>query len=258
MSLRASPGAILFAEDLRPDSLKQFKAILVVSLQVEPEPRLAAALENARAAGTPVFYDATCREELVKQYRSLGIRFDRIEQEPSGWQDDSSYDRFPQYFKEHAAALVEALGDCVPPVAKCSEPEVLLTERRSGDARFVWVVNNTMRGLDPGMAWRVGLIMSQRAPVVAHLDFQTHGEAIYDVLAQRRCGTEDGKVEADLRTTPARLYAILPEAIGSIHASAAPLEAFQAGSAVRREVRGTDPRRPSRRLAAADLGPLVP
>ncbi len=121
----------------------------------------------------------------------------------------------------------------MPPVAKCSEPEVLLTERRSGDARFVWVVNNTMRGLDPGMAWRVGIIMSQRAPVIAHLDFQTHGEAIYDVLAQRRCGTEDGKVEADLRTTPARLYAILPEAIDSIHANITPLEAFQAGSAVR-------------------------
>ncbi len=232
------PARFLFTEDLQPDTLKQCKAILVVSQRVEPEPPLAALLETARAAGVAVFYDATCREELVKQYRPLGIRFDRLKEDASASQDDSAYDRLPQCFKEHAAALIKALGDCVPPVAKCSEPEVLLTERRSGDARFVWVVNNTMRGLDPGLAWRVGLIMSQRAPVVAKLDFQTHGEAIYDVFAQRRCGTEDGKVEADLRTTPARLYAILPEAIGSIHANAVPREACPAGSAVRVKCEG--------------------
>ena len=208
------PASFVFAEDATPEILKKYKAVLVVGQRVELDPPLAAALKAASAGGTAVFYDGTCRPEVVKDFTPLGIAFDKLLQEPSAWQDDSAYARFPVYFTEYAATLRKALGASVPPVAACDEPGVMLTERQSGDARFVWAVNNVPTGLDPGLAWRVGLLMSQRAPLVTKLTLDADGRAVYDVFAQRRAAGNE--VEADLRTMPARLYAILPAPIRGV------------------------------------------
>jgi hypothetical protein len=202
------PASFVFAEDATPEILKRYQAVLVVGQRVELDPALAVALKSARA----VYCDGTCRPELVKDFQSLGIAFDKLLKEPSAWQDDSTYARFPAYFTEYAAALRKALA-AVPPVADCPEPGVMLTERRSGDARFVWAVNNVPTGLDPGLAWRVGLLISQRAPLVTKLTLDALGKTVYDVFALKPCGTD---VDADLRTMPARLYAILPSPIDHV------------------------------------------
>jgi outer membrane protein assembly factor BamB len=202
------PASFVFAEDAGPDSLKAFAVVLVVAQRVELDPSLAAALKEARAAGVKMVHDSLCRAELVKDFTPLGIAFDSLLKEPSAWQDDSAYARFPRYFTAQAAVLKEVLGPAVAPVAACAEPGVMLSERRSHDARFVWAVNNVPTGLDPGLAWRVGLLISQRAPLVARLGLDAEGKAVYDVFALRRL--KGSEVEADLRTMPARLYAILP------------------------------------------------
>ncbi|MDR3634916.1 MAG: hypothetical protein P4L84_14020 [Isosphaeraceae bacterium] len=212
------PASFVFAEDVRPDTLKGYKAVLVVGQRVELDPALADALASASRAGVWVGFDATCRPELVKGFTPLGVAFDQVENDASGWQDDSAYVRFPGYFRRNAAVLAEALKSVVPPVAGCDEPDVMLTERRSGEARFVWAVNNTSTGLEPGMAWRVGMMISQRLPLVARLSLGAKGQAVYDVFALRACSGES--VEADLRTLPARLYAILPAPIAQISAQA--------------------------------------
>ena len=208
------PASFVFAEDATPEVLKKYRAVLVVGQRVELDPPLAEALKAASAGGTAVFCDETCRPDVVKDFTPLGIAFDKLLHDPSAWQDDSAYARFPVYFTEYAAVLRKILGAAVPPVAGCDEPGVMLTERRSGDARFVWAVNNVPTGLDPGLAWRVGLLMSQRAPLVTKLTLDAAGRTVYDVFALRQTAGSD--VEADLRTMPARLYAILPAPIQGV------------------------------------------
>jgi outer membrane protein assembly factor BamB len=151
---------------------------------------------------------------VAKDFIPLGISFDKLLKDPSAWQDDSAYARFPVYFTEYAAVLRKMFGAAVPAVAECGEPAVMLTQRQSGDARFIWAVNNVPTGLDPGLAWRVGLLISQRAPLITKLTLDADGEAIYDVFALHQ--VSGNEVETDLRTTPARLYAILPSPIGRV------------------------------------------
>ncbi len=208
------PASFVFAEDATPHSLDGYRAVLVVGQRVELDPSLAAALAGATAAGVAVFRDGTCRPEAVPGLAPLGVAFDRLLEEPSAWQDDSAFARFPVFFMQQAAILRQVLGPVVPPVAGCNEPGVMLTERRSGEARFIWAVNNVPTGLDPGLAWRVGLLISQRMPLVTKLVLDADGRAVYDIFALRR--VTGNEVEADLRSTPARLYAILPAPIGGV------------------------------------------
>jgi len=68
--------------------------VLVVGQTVAIDPALQKALTRAKAAGTAIFCDNTCRKELVKDFTPLGIAFDKVENDPSVWQDDSAYTRF--------------------------------------------------------------------------------------------------------------------------------------------------------------------
>jgi outer membrane protein assembly factor BamB len=211
------PASFVFVEDLKPNTLNKYKAVLVVNQRVELDPPLADALTRAAKDGVRVFADGTCRQELVKDFTPLGVSFDRVKQDPHAWQDDAAYFRFPQYFKAHAEVLRKALGSVVPPVAECSNPEIMLTERRSGVGRFVWAVNNTMLGWDPGLAWRLTLQMTHRVPVVEQLKLDVpDGWVVYDVFAQQQVEHVNGTVSCDLRSMPARLYAILPRPIKGV------------------------------------------
>jgi outer membrane protein assembly factor BamB len=205
------PASFIFVEDLKPNSLARFKAILVVGQRVELDPPLATALEQAQKVGIKVFHDGTCRPELVKDFTLLGVSFDRVKADPHAWQDDAAYERFPRYFRDHAETLRKVLGPVVPPVAECDDPEVMLSERRSGDARFIWAVNNTMLGWDPGLAWRTTLLMTHRVPILAKLKLDVpKGYVVHDLFAQKILEPQAGVISCDLRTMPARLFAIVP------------------------------------------------
>jgi outer membrane protein assembly factor BamB len=210
------PASFVFAEDLTPDTFKRCKAVLVVGQTVEMEPELTAALGQAKAAGTVIFHDDTCRRELVKDYTPLGVAFDRIGHDPSVWQDDTAYLRFPGYYRAHLPALTKALGAVLPPVAEVDGPEVLLSERAAEEGRYLFVVNNTVPDLDPGQLWRVTLAIATRVPVQVPLRLRDPGRVVYDVFALKHVTPRDGFVEADLRDLPARLYAILPAAIDHV------------------------------------------
>jgi outer membrane protein assembly factor BamB len=210
------PASFVFVEDLTPKTFARYKAVLVVGQTVEMEPALAAALARTRAAGTVLLHDDTCRKELVKGCAPLGIAFNNIEKDPSVWQDDSAYLRFPAYYRAHRPALTKALGAALPPVAEVSAPEVLLSERAGEEGRYLFVVNNTVPDIGPGQLWRVTLAMATRVPLRAPVKLRGPTAAVYDVFAMKRVTPKDGAVEADLRNLPARLYAILPSAIGRV------------------------------------------
>jgi outer membrane protein assembly factor BamB len=210
------PASFVFAEDLKPGTLKGYRVVLVVGQRVEFEPELAGALRVAADAGMRIYHDDTCRPERVKGFTPLGIAFNHVDQDPSAWQDDSAYERFPRYFKQNAAVLRRVFGEVVPPVAESEEPEVMLTERRSGEASFVWAVNNVTTGLEPGLAWRVSLLMSNRLPLRTRLKLDGKDKTVYDIFALRAVDAKDGSVEADLRSLPARLFAVLPAPISQV------------------------------------------
>lgn len=209
------PARFVFVEDMKPDSWKGIKAILLVSQTVELDPELARGLAGAEQSGIPIYCDGTCRPELVQRFKQLDIAFTKVENDAWLWQDDSAYLRVTDYFKTHAAALETALGSNVPPVAGVIEPDILLSERKSEEARFTWVINNRMVPLEPGQMWRVGLIMCQRMPGVVDIDFGP-SKFIYDMFSRQQVRTTGGKLKADLRTAPARLYARLPAALGGV------------------------------------------
>ncbi|HKB41119.1 MAG TPA: hypothetical protein VKD72_32125, partial [Gemmataceae bacterium] len=210
------PASFVFVEDLAPDTFKRFRAVLVVGQTVEMEPALIEALQRAKAARTVIFHDDTCRKELVKDFTPLGIAFDKVTKDTSPWQDDSAYLRFPGHYRAHLPALTKALGAVLPPVAGVENPEVLLSERAAEEGRYLFVVNDTVPDLDPGQLWRVTLAIASRVPLTVPVKLRDPGTAVYDVFALKRVTPRDGLVEADLRSLPARIYAVLPAAIARV------------------------------------------
>jgi WD40 repeat protein len=206
----------IFPDDLSTTPLTQFAALLVVNQTVQLDPAISDALSQAQAAGVPVFADRTCRSELVTAFTPLSFGFDRCATIPA-INNDHAYWTYPEAFAANAAALADALAPHAPPIAQVAQPGVLVSESRSGNARFIWAVNDTPIGIDPGHLWRVNLGVASRRPLTVPvvLPAQTH-DTVYDVFAQAQIRPEGGQINADLRTLPARLYAILPQPIGHV------------------------------------------
>ncbi len=214
------PATYVFAEDIQPDTLGQFRALLLVDQRVEMEPALAKALEDAPGRGVALFYDGTCRQSLMpKGAKALGVSFDKVENDPSQAGDDAAYLRFPQYAIANAQVIAKSLAAVCPPVAGADNPEILMSERVNGSGRFLFVVNNTTPALEPGHLWRVTLTEAARVPLVAALELPEGAKAVYDVFAGQPVQAPDGIVQADLRSLPARIYAMLPAAIASVELS---------------------------------------
>ncbi len=180
------PASFVYVEDMKPDTLAQYKAVLLIDQRVELEPALADALAQARKAGVRIFADGTCRSELLTGVTPLALSCNRVEKDPSVWQDDGAYYRFPQYFRAHAQVLRQALAPVCPPVAEVENPEILLSARSSGAGRFLFLVNNTMLDMPPALLWRMNMYIANRLPLVAPVKFPASAGAVYDVFALRQ------------------------------------------------------------------------
>jgi hypothetical protein len=123
------PASIIFSDDLKPGTLRNFKAALVVDQWIEPEPALAGALTAASAAGVKVFYDGNSREAFMQGFTPLGFAFNRLEEDVAAAGDDAAYWRLPQFLQSDAIALQAKLAQSVPAVAVTDNPEVFITER---------------------------------------------------------------------------------------------------------------------------------
>ncbi|MCX7934356.1 MAG: hypothetical protein N3A66_03755, partial [Planctomycetota bacterium] len=207
------PASFVFTEDVKPDSFQKFKAVLIVNQTVELDPPLATALAAAQAAGIPVYYDDTCRKEIMATFKPLGFAFDGTTKEYFGWNDDTLPYRAQRLFASQADKLAAALGPVVPAVAEVANPALLLSVCRNGEGRFLWVVNNDVLDWEPAFMWRVSMFMANRRPQIAEVEVKNNGGVVYDVFAMREV---KGKIAADLRYLPARLFAILPQAIASL------------------------------------------
>ena len=222
------PATFLYTEDVTPDTLKQFKALVLVSQQYEPEPALAKLLAQAKKQGLAIFADGTCRESLAKDYTPLGVTFDHVEK-LNGFNNDCAFWDFPEVLLTNAPLVAAKLNAVVRSVAIVDQPEVLVSERCSGDARFVWVVNNTHSPLEPGSLWRLNNAIATRVPVVAQVTLPVEkGDIVYDVFSGQEVRSQKSGVRsqesetslqftADLRYAYARLYAILPRAIEKLN-----------------------------------------
>src|SRR5579859_499923 len=209
------PATHVFAEDVTADSLKRYRAILLVGQQVELEPRL---LEALKAAGVTMFHDGTCREEFVKGSTPLGVSFDHVEKDSHPASDDAAYWRFPAYFRSTAPALRKALEGVVPP-AIVENDEIHVSERKAEEGRYFFLVNHTTPEIEPGKLWRQTLCVATRVPLEAPVAIA--GAHLYDAFAHRKV---ESPVLADFRDLPARLYAALPSAIARLDLQASPLE----------------------------------
>src|SRR5262249_6016378 len=174
------------------DTLKQFKAVLVVGQKVEMEPELEKSLTDAQKAGVEVFHDDTCRPGLVRAFTPLGVAFNQFEKDRHPASDDDAYLRFATYCKAHVAQLRTALEKPVARVAEIDNTEVFASERKSEDGRYLFVVNNTTPELEPGHLWRITLAVANRVPTVATVKLSgAPPGAVYDVFAGKRVEVKD-------------------------------------------------------------------
>lgn len=209
------PARYVFVDDLKPDTLKQFQAVLVVGQTVALEPGLTEALDRARRAGVTIFHDATCRASLVKDFTPLGVAFDKFEKDPSPASDDAAYERFPGYCLANVPALSKALAKVESP-AVVDNPEVFVSERKAEQGRYLFVVNNTTPKLGPGHIWRTTLLSASQVPVRTTVRLGGRPQFVYDVFAARQVAVRDGTIEADCRSLPCRVFAVLPAEIDAV------------------------------------------
>ncbi len=207
------PASFVFTEDCLPETLSKFPAVLVVSQTVDLDPQLAAALRVSTRSGVPVFTDRSSRPEVLKEFspRLLECDFTHLEKEHHLLNDDSAFWRYREYILANAAQLADTWKDTVLPVAKCTNPEVLLTERRLGDARVLWAVNDAAVPLEPGHLWRVSLAIGSRMPVLTDIDWPAAKDRdVYELFSGKKVDGSQPLV-TDLRTAPARIFVALPK-----------------------------------------------
>lgn len=224
------PATFVFAEDLQPDRLKTFKILIVVGQTVELEPALAEALKTAQAAGATVFHDGTCRANVVKDFTPLGVSFDFFEKEPRPASNDAAWWNFSRRCRSTAPILVKAFAPIAPPPARVDNDQVLVSERRAEEGRYLFVVNQTLPELEPGLMWRMSLYVSSVLPALVPVGLGNDARHVYDVLALRKVTPLAGVVTADLRSIQARLFAVLPAEIAQVEVRGP--EAVQAGEAL--------------------------
>ena len=206
------PASFVFSEDCQADSLLPYKGVLIVSQTVELDPPLRNALERAASAGVSLFSDATSRPEMLEDLspRRLDIEFTKLEHEHHLLNDDSVFWRYRNIVLEHAAQLSVAWKGVVPPVAECGHPELLLTERRSGDARVLWAVNDSAVPLEPAQLWRVSLAAGSRFPVLTELDWPAaEGCDVFELFSGKQVDA-DKPLPVDLCHAPARVFVAVP------------------------------------------------
>ena len=211
------PASIVFAEDIKPDTLKQYEAVLVVGQTVEMEPALAAALKAARQSGVAVFADGTCRAELVKDFVPLGLSFNHLEKDPSPAADDHAYWRMAGYAKAAAPQLAKALAR-VRPAAEVENPEVFVN-RAAGRGRPLSVrgQQHHVGRSGAGASLADTLSCASLVPQVVPLKLESiEGRAVYDVFAGKQVQPAGGMLQADCRNMPARVFAILPAAVDRV------------------------------------------
>ena len=208
------PASFVFAEDLKPDTLGKYDAVLVVGQTVEMETRLKSALDAVKAK---VFFDATCRASLVQNFKPLGVAFDNVTKDPHVWQDDDAYPRFSAYMNANAPLLRRALSAVAPP-AQIEARDVLISERRNENARVIWVLNTAIPQIDAGAFWKTNKFIASRVPQspILTIPALATGTVVYDVFAQKIVAAPGGKIAVNLRTLPSRVFAVLPAAIDRV------------------------------------------
>ncbi|MFF1377421.1 WD40 repeat domain-containing protein [Streptomyces sp. NPDC058308] len=207
------PATFVFTEDVSADVLRGYDAVLLIGQRIDLDPRLQTALTEVSQGpdAVPVYADDSCVQRYKDAYRALGTAFTHVENDETPQSDDASYYRLRRIFLDQAAKVTAALKDVVAPVAECDNPEVWLSERKAGNITYIWAVNNTLLDWEPGLVWRVGLRCSHRVPVTAKLKVTLPAlHQVVDVLTGERVSLLGGEFTADLRTVPARLYAVVP------------------------------------------------
>ena len=234
------PASFVFSDDLPrfgAKGLTGFKALVVIGQVVPTDTPLLAALNNAIKSNVHVFYDQTTKASVAGiPAGAVGIPWacNYTDSAPadSAWQDDSAYQRFQDHFVRSADTLRASLLSVVKPLTESGNRQVLMStlhpagaEAGAIEGRLVWVYNNQMLGLSPGVVWRVTNIMNQRIPqkVCVRLGAGP-GEVVYDVFAHKQVAISGNCTAADLRNLPGRMFAIVPTkltgvTVTAVHAS---------------------------------------
>ena len=203
-------ATVVFPEDMPPDAIKRFSAVLVVNQAVPPEPAFAKLVSAASAAGIPVYADNTCRSNVVPGAVALGVDLDALKPQ---WQSDINWPLTIRQVDETARQLaVTDFGRRIPAAFTSDAGGLYASQRHAGQGRYVWLVNQSRLPGDADHWWRTTLNCAETAPLNARIEVPNRTGVVYDVFAHHRLAA-DAALTADYADLPARLYAVLPEAV---------------------------------------------
>ncbi|MCM8785432.1 MAG: WD40 repeat domain-containing protein [Candidatus Omnitrophica bacterium] len=211
------PATIIFSEDVKRDTFKNYKVILIIDQRVEFEENVLNALKEAQKSGVKIYYDETCNKEIVKEFLPLGIGFNKIEKDHSLHSDDHAYWRVKNYIFDNLSYLKRIFED-LENEAEIEEPEVFITEKIGEKEKYIFVVNLKNSDIGPEFLWRTTINVATTLPLKIPLKFRNlNNYFIYDITELEEIKPNgEGKFECDLSNLPFRIYALLPQKIKNI------------------------------------------
>ena len=213
------PASLIFTDDMTPTSLNRFKAIVLVDQRVEMDMNLSATIANAKVAGAAVYYDGTSDATRFNGlgYSALGVSFNHYDATPIGAGSDLGSIVYLNDARLNVPTISTVLAGITQPATVDSD-EVLVTERTAESGRYVFLLNDCQpTALSSSQIWRITTFIGSRLPLQATVTLPNIGNGVvYDVLAQAQVTPNGGKLTADMRSVPMRVYAILPSAISNV------------------------------------------
>lgn len=180
-------------------------------------PQTIAALEKYVAGGGVLLLDTSSTVE-IKGAQKLPFAFpDYFNSAHAGhplYHEWSDRKRFDELIRPHYAALREALAPHAAAVAGCDDPMVMLSEQGAGAGKLLWAVNMAQED-----AFAQNKQQWTMAPVSTTLRLPAGNYVAYDVFNRKRIN--ERAVPLNLEKGDAKLFALLPVAIGSVKISSA-------------------------------------
>jgi hypothetical protein len=204
------PVDVVYEVDLEETGLAHYKAIALPGCRVLPRHIYDTIRAFARNGGIII-----ADQHLVASFEEV---ID-LEQKAGAW---SPGDRVQSEILGDAGVLRDALDGRIQRWADCDSPSVALSVLQDGDNQLLFVTNTLKQRGDYIGGW--GKVLGDGVPQKVRVSIRRTDCVVYDVLERRLIDpqrTATGHAwDVDLGPGQGRMFAILPEAIGSLRVKA--------------------------------------
>lgn len=217
MALAAQyPTTRVEEEDLFAGRANVHKVLLAPGLTYA-QPQTIQALEKYIAGGGTVLLDGTSTVEIhgaKKLPFAFADWYNSARPGTPEYHDWTDRKRFDEFVMPHVKELAAELATNAKPVAKCDNPQFMVTLQGADKGRYLWVVNMAQEDKRDDETDKAHPLPHYLVPASAMVTFPEGVYAAYDVFAGK--SLDSHTVTLHLDKGDARLYALLPNAIANV------------------------------------------